>query len=95
MLPRDRRPPAALPAALILVLAVAACDDPFAAFLGDVPLMPTETTLFDYQTARIQDPPAFDIVRAVPASEIILSAPAPVSAVDAGCDGRRVVGDHP
>ncbi|WP_419935376.1 hypothetical protein [Candidatus Palauibacter sp.] len=67
MLPRDRRPPPALPAALILVLAVAACDDPFAAFLGDVPLTPTETTLFDYQTARIQDPPAFDIVRAVPA----------------------------
>ena len=66
MLSRDRRLPAVLCTALVLVLA-AGCDDPFAAFLGDVPLTPTEVTLFDYETGRLQDPPAFDIVRAVPA----------------------------
>ena len=50
-----------------MLLGSVGCDDPFAAFLGDVPLTPTEVTLFDYETGRLQDPPAFDIVRAVPA----------------------------
>ena len=66
MLPRHRKPRAGLPAALILVFGATACDDPFAAFLGDVPLTPTETTLFDYDTGRLEDPPAFDIARALP-----------------------------
>ncbi|WP_419859794.1 hypothetical protein [Candidatus Palauibacter sp.] len=67
MLPRHRiRTPARL-GALILALAATACDDPFDAFLGDVPLTPTEVTLYDYVTGRLEDPPAFDIVLAVPA----------------------------
>ena len=53
--------------ALILVLAATACDDPFDAFLDDVPLTPTEVTLYDYVTGRLEDPPAFDIVFAIPA----------------------------
>ena len=67
MLLRDSKPRAGLLVTLLLVLGATACDDPFAAFLGDVPLEPTETTLFDYETAPLDDPPAFDIVRAVPA----------------------------
>ncbi len=67
MLPRHRiRLPARL-GALVLALAATACDDPFDAFLGDVPLTPTEVTLYDYVTGRLEDPPAFDIVLAVPA----------------------------
>ena len=52
--------------ALILALSAAACDDPFDAYLGDVPLTPTEVTLYDYVEGRLEDPPAFDIVLAVP-----------------------------
>lgn len=66
MHPRHCPPRAGRPATLVLLLAAVACDDPFAAFLGDVPLEPTETTLFDYETGRLEDPPAFDIARALP-----------------------------
>lgn len=51
-----------------LMIAVAAgavmgaCDDPFAAFLADVPTIPTEATLFDLTTGRLEDPPAYDII---------------------------------
>lgn len=39
-----------------------ACDDPFGAFLADVPLTPSEVTLFDFVSGRLADPPAFDLV---------------------------------
>ncbi|WP_419161837.1 hypothetical protein [Candidatus Palauibacter sp.] len=67
MLPRNPILHARLLAALVFTLATLACDDPFAAFLGDVPLAPTEVTLYDYVTARLEDPPAFDVVLAIPA----------------------------
>ncbi len=67
MLARHRIRVPARAAALILALAAAACDDPFDAFLDDVPLTPTEVTLYDYLTGRLEDPPAFDIVFAIPA----------------------------
>ena len=57
---------------LIIALAIggaasiaAACDDPFAAFLLDVPTIPIEATLFDRTSGRLQDPPAYDIIREV------------------------------
>lgn len=55
----------------VLVTAVVAagftaCDDPFAAFLLDVPETPSEATLFDFVTGRLQDPPAFDLVASSP-----------------------------
>ena len=46
----------------ILAVAQTACDDPFGAFLLNVPLNPSEVTLFDFLTGRLQDPPAFDLV---------------------------------
>lgn len=67
MFPRHRTRPSVRLGALILAVAATACDDPFDAFLGDVPLTPTEVTLYDYLTGRLEDPPAFDIVLAVPA----------------------------
>lgn len=44
------------------VLTVAACDDPFADFLLNVPDEPTEAVLFDFFTGRLQDPSAFDAI---------------------------------
>ena len=53
----------------LLALAVgallAACDDPFADFIRDVPEFPSDATLFDFVTGRLQDPSAFDIVTEV------------------------------
>lgn len=46
----------------VLALPQTACDDPFGAFLSDVPLTPSEVTLFDFVTGRLEDPPAFDLV---------------------------------
>ncbi len=53
---------------LLLLVAVGVagltgCDDPFGAFLLDVPEIPTEATLFDFATARLEDPSAFDVIR--------------------------------
>lgn len=47
---------------LTLILLVAACSDSFAAFLLTVPETPSEATLFDFTTGRLQDPSAFDVV---------------------------------
>ena len=44
----------------------ASCDDPFAVFLQNVPAQPSETTLFDFIGGRLQDPPAFDVIRGGP-----------------------------
>lgn len=52
----------AAPFLLFAVALVAACDDPFAAFLQDVPEEPVETTLFDFIGRRLEDPPAFDVL---------------------------------
>jgi len=41
---------------------LAACDDPFAAFVLDVPEFPSDARLFDFVTGSLQDPSAFDIV---------------------------------
>ena len=46
----------------VLIVVQAACEDPFRAFLLNVPLNPTEVTLFDFVDGRLQDPPAFDLV---------------------------------
>jgi len=43
----------------------AACDDPFSAFLLDVPTVPLEVTLFDFVTGRLEDPPAYDVIREI------------------------------
>jgi hypothetical protein len=39
------------------------CDDPFSAFLRDVPEIPGEATLVDFVSGDILEPPAFDLVR--------------------------------
>jgi len=44
---------------------VVACDDPFDAFLRDVPILPLEATIFDLTNGRLQDPPAYDVIREV------------------------------
>lgn len=64
--PVSRRPLilSLIPLAILLAWG---CDDPFAAFLLDVPEVPSEATLFDFIDGRLQDPPAFDIVRERPA----------------------------
>lgn len=49
--------------AFALALSATACDDPFSAFLRDVPETPSEATLFDFISGRLQDPPAFDVIR--------------------------------
>ena len=53
---------ASLLSAVVAAIAVLACDDPYAAFLRNVPTTPSEVTLYDYATSRLEDPPAFDIV---------------------------------
>lgn len=45
---------------LCLAAALSACDDPFAAFLRDVPDEPSDALLFDFESGRLQDPSAFD-----------------------------------
>lgn len=52
-------------AALVFTVIFAACDDPFADFVRDVPEFPSDATLFDFVTGRLQDPSAFDIVTEV------------------------------
>ncbi|MCG8468306.1 MAG: hypothetical protein MJB57_08865 [Gemmatimonadetes bacterium] len=60
--PRFRTPLVAVALGAAAALAIA-CDDPFAEFLGDVPSVPLEATLFDFSTSRLQDPAAYDIIR--------------------------------
>lgn len=45
-----------------LSVILAACDDPFAEFLIDVPDEPSEALLFDFDSGRLQDPSAFDVI---------------------------------
>ena len=96
MLPRHGIRPSKRLGVLILALAATACDDPFDAFLGDVPLTPTEVTLHDYLTGRLEDPPAFDLVSAIPArveADAELGLPLPGASRRAGArpllGGRR------
>jgi len=62
MTPKPNRRTGAAAIVLAGLLAVAACNDPFAAFLLDVPLEPSDVVLFDYVGGRLQDPPAFDAI---------------------------------
>lgn len=60
-----RAAPLATSVGLVAFAAVAlfaACDDPFADFVRDVPEFPSDATLFDFVTGSLQDPSAFDIV---------------------------------
>ncbi|MFV1987156.1 MAG: hypothetical protein ACC682_07730 [Gemmatimonadota bacterium] len=57
------RVPGALAALVVaLGLTVSACNDPFSGFLLDVPDTPSDAMLFDFETGRLQDPSAFDVV---------------------------------
>lgn len=47
---------------IVLTIAASACDDPFEALLRPVPDEPSEATLTDLRTGRLQDPPAFDLL---------------------------------
>lgn len=47
---------------LVGAASLAACDDPFGQFVLDVPEVPSDATLFDFVTGRLQDPSAFDLV---------------------------------
>lgn len=51
-----------LPILFVAACMLGACDDPFAAFLQDVPEEPVEATLFDFVSGRLEDPPAFDML---------------------------------
>ncbi len=67
MFRRTARPRPAPLLVMLLGLWFAACDDPFAAFLGDVPLTPSEVTLYDFVSGKLEDPPAFDLLFGVAA----------------------------
>ncbi len=58
-LPRATRPCLAVLAVAVLA---AACDDPYGAFVLDVPETPSDATLVDFVAGSLQDPAAFDIV---------------------------------
>lgn len=60
MRPKSNR--RALGVVCALAAALAACDDPFAEFLLDVPTTSSDAMLFDFTTGRLQDPPAFDAI---------------------------------
>lgn len=47
---------------LTVLVAVAACDDPFERFLAPVPDEPTEVALVDHRTGALQEPSAFDML---------------------------------
>lgn len=52
--------------AIALTIALFACDDPFEALLQPVPEEPSEASLTDLRTGRLQDPPAFDLLFRTP-----------------------------
>lgn len=53
--------------ALVVMSALAACDDPFEALLIDVPENPVEVSLVDFVTGPLQEPSAFDVIFTRPA----------------------------
>lgn len=53
--------------AVVLAMAGLACDDPFEGLLRPVPDEPSEATLTDLRTGRLQDPSAFDLLFGAPA----------------------------
>lgn len=57
------RAPGALTACVLgFGLMLSACDDPFNEFLVNVPDNPSDALLFDFDTGRLQDPSAFDVI---------------------------------
>lgn len=52
--------------AIVLTVVLLACDDPFAGLLQPVPEVPSEASLTDLRTGRLQDPPAFDLLFGTP-----------------------------
>lgn len=64
---RSRRPLRHLrvPLALALLAALAACQDTTGP-TRSVPEQPTEVTLFDFRTAELRDPAAFDLIASIP-----------------------------